>query len=56
MWNRKKKIKNKQGLKQIWDKRKNFNIHVIGVLEGEENENVAEKILKKWLKTFPKDG
>ena len=42
-----KRIKiNKDSLKDLWGKIQHTNIHIIGVLEGEEREKEAENIFK----------
>ena len=43
----KKKKKNEDSLRDLWDNIKSTNICIIGVPEGEERENGPEKYLKR---------
>ena len=51
--NREKRIKKvEQGFRKLWDTTKNINVCVMGVSEGENKVNEAEKYYKeKWRKT-----
>ena len=45
---------NEESLRELWDKVKCTNIHIIGVPEGEEREKGTEKILQEIMaKNFP---
>ena len=52
---REKKLKrNKESLRELWDNVKCTNIHIIGVLEGEEREKGTEKIFQEIIdENFP---
>ena len=53
--NKEKRMKGiEESLGDLWDNIKCANIHIIGVLEGEEREKGPEKILKEIIgKNFP---
>ena len=45
---REKRLKaNKESLRELWDNVKCTNIHIIGVLEGEEREKGTEKNIQR---------
>lgn len=45
-WNteRKKTEKNEQGISELWDNFKCFNVHITGVLEGKKDRKIFEEI------------
>ena len=48
--NKEKRMKrNEDSLRDLWDNIKRKNIHIIGVLEGEEREQGAEKISEEII-------
>ena len=55
---REKRLKtNEESLRELWDNVKRTNIHIIGVLEGEEREKGTEKIFQEIIaKNFPNMG
>ena len=56
--NKEKRMKrNEDSLRDLWDKIKNTNIHIIKVPEGEEREKGPEKILEEIIaEKFPNMG
>ena len=54
---KRKKIikKNQDSIKNLWSKLKCTNIHIIGIPEGEEREQVIENLFKKktMMENFP---
>ena len=47
---REKRLKtNEESLRELWDNVKRTNIHMIGVLEGEEREKGIEKIFQEII-------
>ena len=49
--------RNKDSLRDLWDKVKHNNICIIGVSEGEEREKGSEKIFEKIIaENFPNKG
>ena len=55
---REKRLKtNEESLRELWDKVKCTNVHIIGVPEREEREKGTEKILEEIIaKNFPNMG
>ena len=55
---REKRLKtNEESLRELWDKVKHTNIHIIGVPEGEEREKGTEKIFQEIItENFPNIG
>ena len=55
---REKRLKtNEESLRELWDNVKRTNIHIIGVLEGEEREKGTEKIFQDLMaKNIPNMG
>ena len=55
---REKRLKtNEESLRDLWDKVKHTNIHIIGVPEGEEREKGTEKIFQEIIaENFPNMG
>ena len=55
---REKRLKtNEESLRELWDKVKRTNIHIIGVPEGEEREKGTEKIFQEIIaKNVPNMG
>ena len=53
--NKEKRMKrNEDSLRDLWDNIKHNNIHIIGVLEGEEREKGPEKMFEEIIvKNFP---
>ena len=48
--NKEKRMKrNEDSLRDLWDNNKHINVHVIGVLEGEEREKGPEKIFEEII-------
>ena len=56
--NKEKRMKrNEDSLRNLWDNIKHTNIHIIGVLEGEERQKGTEKIFEEIIiKNFPNMG
>ena len=53
----KRKKRNKDRLRDLWDNIKRNNIHIIGVPEGEEREKGPEKIFEEIIvENFPNIG
>ena len=49
--------RNEHSLRDLWDKIKHNNFHIIGVPEGEEREKGPEKIFEEIrVKNFPNMG
>ena len=49
--------RNEESLREFWDNVKCTNIHIIGVLEGEEREKGTEKIFQEIIdENFPNMG
>ena len=42
--------KNEDGVSSLWDKFKRFNIHIIGVPEGEEKKQETDNLFEKLMK------
>ena len=55
---REKKLKtNEESLRELWNKVKSTNIHIIGVPEREDREKGTEKIFQEIIaKNFPNMG
>ncbi len=55
---REKRVKTNEGiLRELWDNVKHNNIHIIGVLGGEEREKGTEKLFEEIIaKNFPNMG
>ena len=55
--NKKRKKRNEDSLRDLWDNIKHTNIHIIEVPEGEEREKRPEKIFVEIIvKNFPNMG
>ena len=56
--NKEKRMKrNEDSLRNLWDNIKHTNIHIIGVLEGEERQKGPEKIFEEIIvENFPNIG
>ena len=53
-WKKKKIQKTKDRIRNLWDISKHTNIKIIGVPEGEEEEQEIENLLEKIMKeNFP---
>ena len=53
----KRKKRNEDSLRDLWDNTKHNNVQVIGVAEGEEREKVPEKIFEESIvENFPNMG
>ena len=49
----KKEKKNEERLRNLWDNFKHFNIWIIGVAKGEEEEQEIENLFEKIMENFP---
>ena len=53
----KRRKRNEESLRELWDNVKRTNIHIIGVPEGQEREKETEKIFQEIIaKNFPNMG
>ena len=46
-------LKNEERLRNLWDNFKHSNIRIIGVPEGEQEEQDLENLFEKTVKNFP---